>query len=75
MDPFLGVVDRLVLTFLTRHTLQYGDLIPCNDGSVKMHPQLARVIVAACRVPSEDIDSLVGWIKYTLLDPTSGGLK
>jgi CRISP-associated protein Cas1 len=46
-------VDGLVLDFLTRTMLHYGDCTAVTDGSCRLHPQFARAVVASCRVPYE----------------------
>jgi hypothetical protein len=57
-----------VLRFLSAHTLHYGDLTRVHDGSCRLHPQLARAVVAACKVPQETIEVQVSWLRETLID-------
>ncbi len=68
MEPLRGIVDGLVLRFLSGHTLHYGDITRVTDGSCRLHPQLARVVVAACKVPQETIDAQATWLRVTLVD-------
>jgi CRISPR associated protein, Cas1 family len=60
-------VDGLVLDFVARTTLHYGDVIAGADGSCKLHPQVARAVVAGCRVPQERIDEHARWLASTLV--------
>ncbi len=55
MEPLRPVVDRLLLGMLRKTTFTYGDFIRGNDGACHLHPQLARFIVAACRVYNQDM--------------------
>jgi CRISPR-associated endonuclease Cas1 len=56
MECERGTVDGLVLDFLARMTFHAGDFMRVSDGSCRLHPQLARAVVASCRVPQERID-------------------
>ncbi|MGO8948006.1 MAG: CRISPR-associated endonuclease Cas1 [Ktedonobacterales bacterium] len=67
MEPFRGTVDSLVLRFLSAHTLHYGDMTRVHDGSCRLHPQLARAVVAACKLPQEPIHAAAVWLRDTLL--------
>jgi CRISPR-associated endonuclease Cas1 len=60
-------VDGLVLEFLARTMLHYGDCVPVVDGSCRLHPQLARATVSGCRVPQERIDEHAKWLRALLL--------
>jgi CRISPR/Cas system-associated endonuclease Cas1 len=68
MEPLRGMVDGLVLRFLAAHTLHYGDLTRVNDGSCRLHPQLARAVVAVCKLSQETIKAQVSWLRETLID-------
>jgi CRISPR/Cas system-associated endonuclease Cas1 len=61
-----GTVDGLVLDFLARTKFHGGDFTRVNDGSVRLHPQLARVVVASCRVPQSRLDEQARWLRMTL---------
>jgi hypothetical protein len=56
MELARPMVDGLVLDFLARTTLHTGDFTRVSDGSCRLHTQLARAVVAACRVAQERID-------------------
>jgi hypothetical protein len=60
-------VDGLMLDFLARLTFHAGDLTRVSDGSCRLHPQLARGVVAACRVPQGRIDEQAKWLREVLL--------
>jgi CRISPR-associated protein Cas1 len=70
-------VDGLVLDFLQRATFRRGDFTSVSDGTCRLHPQLARAVVAACRVPQGRLDAHARWLAMSLLseDPatTEGG--
>jgi len=67
MECERGAVDGLVLDFLGRTTFHAGDFSRVSDGSCRLHPQLARSVVAACRVPQERIVTHVMWFRSHLL--------
>jgi hypothetical protein len=67
MECERGTVDGLVLDFLARTTFHAGDFTRATDGSVKLHPQLARAAVASCRAPQSRLDEHVRWLRSTLL--------
>src|SRR5262245_29498597 len=66
-----GTVDGLVLDFLARTTLPWGDVTPVSDGSRRLHPQLARAVVAACRVEQKQLDEHARWLRDALLAPSA----
>jgi hypothetical protein len=39
-----------------------------HDGSCRLHPQLARAVVAAFKLPQETIEAQVSWLRETLID-------
>jgi hypothetical protein len=51
-------VDALVLTLLGRTTFTYGDLVTTHEGRCRLHPQLARAVVAACRLEQQTMAQL-----------------
>jgi len=55
MELYRPAVDALVLNLLARTTFTYGDCTPTSDGQCNLHPQLARAVVAACRLPDTRI--------------------
>jgi CRISP-associated protein Cas1 len=66
MECARGAVDALVLDFLARTTLHYGDVTPVSDGSCRLHPQLARTVVAGCRMPQLRLDAHARWLAILL---------
>jgi CRISP-associated protein Cas1 len=70
MELERGRVDGLVLDFFSSRILHYGDITRVTDGSCKLHPQLARAIVAACKLPQETLDQHAKWLRELLV--TSG---
>jgi hypothetical protein len=66
MECERGTVDGLVLDFLARTTLHYGDVTRVADGSCRLHPQLARAVVASCRVGQDGLDLHARWLRDAL---------
>ena len=50
MEPLRPLVDRLLVAFIQKTTFTYGDFLHANDGACRLHPQLARYVVATCRL-------------------------
>ena len=67
MECERGTVDGLVLEFLSRHALHYGDITRVKDGSCRLHPEMAKAVVAACKVAQETIDAHATWLKAMVL--------
>jgi CRISPR-associated protein Cas1 len=74
MECERGTVDGLVLDFLASTTLHRGDVTPVSDGSCRLHPQLARAVVAACRVEQARLDAHARWLRDVLLAPAAESL-
>jgi CRISPR-associated protein Cas1 len=66
MECERGTVDGLVLDFLMSTTFHAGDFTPVSDGSCRLHPQLARAVVASCRAPQERIEEHARWLASML---------
>jgi CRISPR-associated protein Cas1 len=64
-------VDGLVIDVLTKWILHYGDFTRVRDGSVKLHPQLARAVVAACRVEQRVLDRHAAWLAQLVVEGAS----
>jgi CRISP-associated protein Cas1 len=47
MEPLRPIVDRAVLAFLGERALRPPDFVITSEGVCRLHPQLARVLVAA----------------------------
>jgi len=56
------VVDTCVLAFLRRTIFHAGDFVRVSDGSCRLHPQLARAMVAACGVPQSCVAEHAAWL-------------
>jgi CRISPR/Cas system-associated endonuclease Cas1 len=63
-----GTVDGLVLAFLTHTPLHVGDLVQTTDGRCRLHPQLARAVVARCRVPQDQLTEHAKWLATQLME-------
>jgi len=70
MECERGTVDGLVLDFLKTTTFLKGVFTLVSDGSCRLHPQLTRAVVAACRVPQEQIDCRAEWLRSQLIRGT-----
>jgi len=55
MEVHRPAVDALVLTFCERTTFAYGDMVQASDGQCRLHPQLARAVVASCRLNQTEV--------------------
>jgi CRISPR-associated protein Cas1 len=67
MECERGSVDGLVLDFFAHATLHYGDVTPVSDGSCRLHPQLARAVVAGCRVTQDSLVEHARWLRSAVL--------
>jgi CRISPR-associated protein Cas1 len=56
MELYRPAVDALVLTFLDRTTFAYGDMARASTGQCMLHPQVARAVVAGCRLEQQAVD-------------------
>src|SRR5262245_42701216 len=66
MELERGAVDDLLLTFLGKTTLHYGDFARAADGAVTLHPQLTRLLLSAVRVPQARVDGHARWLRLLL---------
>jgi CRISP-associated protein Cas1 len=71
MECERGAVDNLVLTFLGKTTFRLADFSRLPDGSVRLHPELARMVVASCRVGQDHVDEHARWLRSALLKGTA----
>jgi len=67
MECARGDTDAAVLAFLRGTVLGAGDFIKARDGSVKLHPSLARLVVGKCRIRQSVIDGHTRAIRDLLL--------
>jgi CRISPR/Cas system-associated endonuclease Cas1 len=67
MECARGTMDGLVLAFLARTVLHAGDFVRTAEGGCRLHPQLARVVVATCRVGQAAVDEHARWLRERLL--------
>jgi CRISPR-associated protein Cas1 len=47
MEPLRAIVDQAVFRLVGKHGLHPGDVLLGTNGSVTLHPQLARTVVQA----------------------------
>jgi CRISPR-associated endonuclease Cas1 len=67
MECARGTVDGLVLAFLSCTVLHAGNFVQTREGGCRLHPQLARVVVANCRVGQPSLDEQAKWLRERLL--------
>jgi hypothetical protein len=67
MECARGTVDGLVLDFRGRTVLHAGDFVRTREGGCRLHPQLARAVVATCRVGQGQMDEHAKWLRERLL--------
>jgi hypothetical protein len=65
---FCPASDALVLALLGRTTFAYGDLVMTHEGRCRLHPQLARAVVAACWVEQERVREGAGQLREMLVE-------
>jgi hypothetical protein len=68
MECARGSVDGLVLDFLSETLLHAGDFVQTTDGRCRLHPQLARVVVARCRLPQDQLTGHAKWLALQVAD-------
>jgi hypothetical protein len=51
-----------VLDFLAETLLPVGGFVQTTDGRCRLHPQLARVVAARCRVPQDKRNEHAKWV-------------
>ena len=55
MELGRGTVDQLVLSFLRKTEFHMGDFTQETTGEVKLHPELARAVVATCSIAPDEL--------------------
>ena len=66
MELARPTVDDRVLAFLQATTFHAGDFTRVSDGSCRLHPQLARAVVATCTVPQQRMEEHAAWLAALL---------
>jgi CRISPR-associated endonuclease Cas1 len=72
MECERGEVDGLVLDLLRDTAFHKCDFVTVSDGTCRLHPQLARAVVARCGVAQEQVDASAQWLAGHLAVPASG---
>lgn len=67
MECHRARVDQVILHMFASHTLSKGEFMSTTDGSVQFNPQFSRYIAASCRIPQEEVEDSVLWLKALLL--------
>ena len=65
-ELYRPAVDALVLALLTRTTFAYGDMVRASTGQCMLHPQLARAVVAGCRLEQERVNEAAAQLRSVL---------
>jgi DNA-binding PadR family transcriptional regulator len=63
MELERGTIDGLVLNFLLSQVLHYSDISRVNDGSIKLHPEFAILVVASCKLDQGIINANAVWLR------------
>jgi CRISPR-associated protein Cas1 len=71
MELERGTADGLVLNFLLSRVLHYGDITRVNDGSIKLHPELAKIVVASCKLDQGIINDNAVWLRDLIVSSSS----
>ena len=66
-----GAVECLVLSFLTKTTLRTGTFVRESTGALRLHPQLARLVLASSRVRQSATHSDA----YSLAEQLTDGVR
>ncbi len=67
MELYRPIVDETVLRLFGKLTLKKGDVLSVDDGSVRLNPELARLVLASCGMPQKDIDASAKWLRDEIL--------
>ncbi len=65
-EPFRALVDVKLLAFFLTTTFHRGDFYQILSGECRLNEQLRRYILASCRLPQPEIDSLITWLVQTV---------
>lgn len=61
-EPSWPLVDSLLLELIEKTVFTLGDFIPGNDGGCRLHQQLARYVVIACRLADMIVQEQARWL-------------
>jgi CRISPR/Cas system-associated endonuclease Cas1 len=56
MEPYRPVIDEQVIQLVTSGKFTYRDFVTTKEGQVRLHPALAKFVVATCVAPWNEID-------------------
>jgi CRISP-associated protein Cas1 len=56
MEPYRPIVDERVIGLVTSAKFTYGDFITTTDGQCRLHPALAKFVVATCSLHWKSMD-------------------
>jgi CRISPR-associated endonuclease Cas1 len=56
MEPYRPDIDQKVIGLVTGTKFTYGDFVTTKEGQVRLHPALAKFVVATCVMPWTEID-------------------
>ena len=59
--------DDALLSFVEATTFSLGDFVRQRDGECRLHPQMARTVTAATRLPQRRIDNHAKWLRELLM--------
>jgi hypothetical protein len=67
MELARPVIDEHALGFLQATTFHAGDFTTVSDGACRLHPQLARAVVATCGAPQQRTTEDATWLRAQLI--------
>lgn len=67
IELYRSKVDALVLKLIEKTTFRKGDFIPVADGSVRLSPNLAKLVILSCALSQDEINDGAGWLKDLIM--------
>jgi CRISP-associated protein Cas1 len=75
MEIERGTVDAMVLRFIKNIEFRKGDFTQVISGEVRLHPELARAVVACCSISPDVLLQSATTLKNMILDGRKGNGK
>lgn len=66
MEPLRPNVDAKLVDFMQAHVFARADFLLGDDGVVRIHPQLARAVIAATSLDARAVESSIAFFKTIL---------
>lgn len=75
MEPLRPAVDGSALNLLRKTSFTYGDFVRGNEGACRLHPQLARYVVAHCQLADANVIEQVKHLRQVLIGVPQAGSR